>query len=64
MINTYYVDFSNNTIDFDYIKNYARYIGPDWFGVSYCGNNTVVNDIGNYFKVTENKKIVKKNKIK
>jgi len=60
MINLYYVDFSNNTIYFENIEDYARYIGPDWFGVSYCGNNTVVNNIGNYFKVTENKKIDKR----
>ncbi|ORX64965.1 hypothetical protein BCR32DRAFT_284777 [Anaeromyces robustus] len=52
----YYVDSCNNTIYFDNIEDYARYIGPDWFGVGYCGNNTVVNNVGSYFKVSENKK--------
>jgi len=39
-INPYNVDSNNNTSYFDNIENYARCIGPDWFGVSYCGNNT------------------------
>jgi len=54
MIDPYYIDSSNNKIYFDNIEEYARYIGPNWFGVSYCGNNTVVNNIGEYFSVTEN----------
>ncbi|KAG4092765.1 hypothetical protein H8356DRAFT_1404538 [Neocallimastix lanati (nom. inval.)] len=48
-------DSSNNKIYFDNIEEYARYIGPNWFGVSYCGNNTIVNNVGEYFKVLENK---------
>jgi len=37
-------------------------IGPDWFGVSYFGNNTVVNNVRSYFKVSENKKGKRENK--
>ncbi|KAG4093689.1 hypothetical protein H8356DRAFT_1402663 [Neocallimastix lanati (nom. inval.)] len=44
MTNPYYVDSNNNT-----------FIGPDWFGVSYCGNNTLVNNIGKYYTVIKNK---------
>ncbi|ORX98451.1 hypothetical protein LY90DRAFT_519983 [Neocallimastix californiae] len=54
MIDPYYIDSSNNKVYFDNIEDYARYIGPNWFGVSFCGNNTVVNNIGEYFKVVEN----------
>eukprot|EP00833_Pecoramyces_ruminatium_P017122 jgi/Orpsp1_1/1191154/evm.model.d7180000083829.1 len=31
------------------LKNIQKYISPIWFGVSYCGNNTVVNNVGRYF---------------
>ena len=62
ILDPYYIDSSNNTIYFDNIEDYARYIGPDWFGVSYCGNNTVVNNVGSYFKVSENKKGKRENK--
>ncbi|KAG4081735.1 hypothetical protein H8356DRAFT_971023, partial [Neocallimastix lanati (nom. inval.)] len=57
IIDPYYMDSdsSNNKIYFDNIEEYARYIGPNWFGVSYCGNNTIVNNVGEYFKVVENK---------
>ncbi|KAL6589174.1 hypothetical protein U3516DRAFT_806842 [Neocallimastix sp. 'constans'] len=49
MTNPYYVDSNNNT-----------FIGPDWFGVSYCGNNTLVNNIGKESK--ENKSVDVNNK--
>jgi len=54
MVDPYYTDSSNNIVYFDNIEEYARYIGPDWFGVAYCGNSTLVNNIGEYFKVDEN----------
>jgi len=56
MIDPYYTDSSNNIIYFDNIEDYARYIGPNWFGVSYCGNNTLVNNVGEYYKIVENDK--------
>ncbi|KAL6590077.1 hypothetical protein U3516DRAFT_858057 [Neocallimastix sp. 'constans'] len=55
MTNPYYVDSNNNTVYFNTIEDYAKFIGPDWFGVSYCGNNTLVNNIGKYYTVIKNK---------
>jgi len=54
MIDPYYIDDNDNKVYFDNIEEYVRYIGSDWFGVSYCGNNVVVNNIGEYFTVSEN----------
>ncbi|KAG4085473.1 hypothetical protein H8356DRAFT_151331 [Neocallimastix lanati (nom. inval.)] len=40
---------NNETLYFDTIEEYSKYIGPAWFGVSYCDNSTVVNNVGRYF---------------
>ncbi|KAL6628889.1 hypothetical protein LY90DRAFT_641706 [Neocallimastix californiae] len=55
MTNPYHVDSNNNTVYFNTIEDYAKFIGLDWFGVSYCGNNTLVNNIGKYYTVIKNK---------
>eukprot|EP00833_Pecoramyces_ruminatium_P015059 jgi/Orpsp1_1/1189091/evm.model.d7180000069441.1 len=55
IVNPSYTDSNNNTVYFDNIEEYAKFIGPTWFGVSHCGNNTLVNNIGVYYKVIEKK---------
>ncbi|ORX96173.1 hypothetical protein LY90DRAFT_643553 [Neocallimastix californiae] len=52
--NPFYINKSNETIYFENIEEYAKYIGPTWFGVANCGNNTLVNYIGEYYKISEN----------
>ena len=60
-IKPFYVDLnSNETIYFNTIEEYARYLWPDWAGVSICGNDTLVNYIGEYFKIAENKNFNKR----
>ncbi|KAG4089833.1 hypothetical protein H8356DRAFT_1356416 [Neocallimastix lanati (nom. inval.)] len=55
-INPFYVDLdSDKTIYFNNIEEYTKYLGPNWAGVSYCGNNTLVNYVGEYYKI-KNKK--------
>lgn len=60
MVDPYYTNSNNKLIYFDSIDKYARYIGTDWFGVFYCGNNTLINNIGEYFEVVENPNLVKR----
>ena len=62
IINPTYLDFNNNTVYFQSIEDYAKYIGPNWIGVSYCGNDTLVNNFGEYFKIVESKEKVKHEK--
>eukprot|EP00833_Pecoramyces_ruminatium_P006812 jgi/Orpsp1_1/1180844/evm.model.c7180000074843.1 len=59
IVNPFYVNAKNETIYFDTIEEYSKYIGPTWFGVSYCGNNTVVNNVGRYFTYVGDDKIIK-----
>jgi len=60
-INPFYVDLnSDETIYFNTIEEYAKYLGPDWAGVSICGDDTLVNYIGEYFKIVENKNFNKR----
>ncbi|KAG4100492.1 hypothetical protein H8356DRAFT_1036219 [Neocallimastix lanati (nom. inval.)] len=54
VINPFYTDSNNNTVFFDSIEEYSKFIGPTWLGVSYCGNNTIVNNIGIYYEVAKN----------
>jgi len=49
VVNPFYMNANNETVYFDTIEEYSKYIGPTWFGVSYCGNSTVVNNVGRYF---------------
>jgi len=63
--NPYYIDVtSNDKMYFDSIEDYARYIGPNWYSVSFWGNNTVVNNVGEYFKVVENENYKEQNILK
>ncbi|ORX41565.1 hypothetical protein BCR36DRAFT_218421, partial [Piromyces finnis] len=50
IVDPFYINSKNETIYFDTIEEYSKYIGPTWFGVAYCGNNTIVNNVGRYFK--------------
>jgi len=60
-INPFYVDLdSDKTIYFNNIEEYTKYLGPNWAGVSYCGNNTLVNYVGEYYKIVENKNFNKR----
>jgi hypothetical protein len=49
VVNPIYMNANNETLYFDTIEEYSKYIGPAWFGVSYCDNSTVVNNVGRYF---------------
>ncbi|ORY16191.1 hypothetical protein LY90DRAFT_517792 [Neocallimastix californiae] len=52
-INPFYVDLdSDKTIYFNNIEEYTKYLGPNWAGVSYCGNNTLKNK--KYESTTDN----------
>ncbi|ORX34337.1 hypothetical protein BCR36DRAFT_417231 [Piromyces finnis] len=50
IVDPFYINSKNKTIYFDTIEKYSKYIGPTWFGVAYCGYNTIVNNVGHYFK--------------
>ncbi|ORX49024.1 hypothetical protein BCR36DRAFT_251888, partial [Piromyces finnis] len=54
VVDPYYTDSNNETVYYETIEEYAKFAGPTWFGVSMCGNNTVVNNVGRYFKYTGN----------
>jgi len=59
--NPFYVDLnSDETIYFNTIKEYAKYLLPDWAGISICGDDTLVNYIGECFKIVENKNFNKR----
>ncbi|OUM58774.1 hypothetical protein PIROE2DRAFT_15878, partial [Piromyces sp. E2] len=62
--NPFYLDDDNNTVYFDNIEKYAEILGPMWFGVAYCGNDTLVNSIGNYYKITKIPNVKKRDKSK
>jgi len=60
-INPFYIDLtSDETIYFNTTEEYAKYLGPDWAGVSICGDETLVNYSGEYFKIVENKNFNKR----
>jgi len=54
VVDPYYTDSNNETVYYETIEEYAKFAGPTWFGVSMCGNNTVVNNVGRYFKYIGN----------
>ncbi|ORX82692.1 hypothetical protein BCR32DRAFT_309086 [Anaeromyces robustus] len=56
VINPSYTNSNNNTVYFNSIEEYSKYIGPTWFGVGYCGNETIVNNVGIYYKIQLNDK--------
>ncbi|OUM58767.1 hypothetical protein PIROE2DRAFT_15871, partial [Piromyces sp. E2] len=60
MVNPFYINSQNETIYFDNIEEYAKYIGPDWTGVGICGEDKVVNNIGEYFTVMKSDKLDKR----
>jgi hypothetical protein len=37
------------------IEEYAKVLGPTWYGVSFCNNNTLVNSLGMYFDISNSK---------
>jgi len=37
------------------IEEYAKILGPTWYGVSFCNNNTLVNSLGLYFDISKSK---------
>ena len=41
------------------IEEYAKVLGPTWYGVSWCDNSTMVNSIGLYFDISKVQKILK-----
>jgi len=41
------------------IEEYAKVLGPTWYGVSWCNNNTMVNSIGVYYDISEFQDILK-----
>jgi hypothetical protein len=62
IIDPYYINSNNETIYFETIEEYAKYSGPTWFGVSICGNNTLVNNVGVYYEYVNTNKLYKENK--
>jgi len=51
VVNPSFTDSNNSTVYFNSIEEYAKFIGPTWYGVGYCGNDTIVNNVGIYYKV-------------
>ncbi|KAG4104866.1 hypothetical protein H8356DRAFT_1638435 [Neocallimastix lanati (nom. inval.)] len=50
-----YIDDKGNTVYAKTIEEYAKFLGPTWYGVSFCGNNTIVNSMGLYFDISKSK---------
>ena len=50
-----YIDDKGNTVYAETIEEYAKFLGPTWYGVSFCGNNTIVNSMGLYFDISKSK---------
>ncbi|ORX42640.1 hypothetical protein BCR36DRAFT_362129 [Piromyces finnis] len=60
MVNPFYINSQNETVYFDNIENYAKYIGPEWVGVGVCGEDKIVNNMGEYFTVFKSDKLDKR----
>ncbi|ORX83723.1 hypothetical protein BCR32DRAFT_277804 [Anaeromyces robustus] len=58
--NPSYGDEDGNLIFPQTIEEYAKALGPTWYGVSWCNNSTMVNSIGLYFDISDVLKKLKK----
>jgi len=47
-----YFDEDGNVVFAKTIEEYAKVLGPTWYGVSWCDNSTMVNSIGIYYDVS------------
>jgi len=54
-----YEDGKGNIVYAQTIEEYAKVLGPTWYGVSWCNNSTMVNSIGLYFDISKVQKILK-----
>ena len=62
VVDPYYINSNNETIYFETIEEYAKYSGPTWFGVSICGNNMLVNNVGVYYEYVNTNTLNKESK--
>ena len=60
MFNPFYINSQNETVYFDNVEEYAKFVGPTWSGVGICGENTIVNNVGEYFTVFKSDKLDKR----
>ncbi|KAG4092744.1 hypothetical protein H8356DRAFT_1404499 [Neocallimastix lanati (nom. inval.)] len=47
-----YFDEDGNVVFAKTIEEYAKVLGPTWYGVSWCDNSTMVNSIGIYYDIS------------
>jgi hypothetical protein len=47
-----YFDNEGNIVYAKTIEEYAKVLGPTWYGVSWCDNSTMVNSIGMYYDIS------------
>jgi len=47
-----YFDSEGNVVYAETIEEYAKVLGPTWYGVSWCDNSTMVNSIGIYYDIS------------
>ncbi|ORX64901.1 hypothetical protein BCR32DRAFT_250861 [Anaeromyces robustus] len=47
-----YFDNEGNVVYAKTIEEYAKVLGPIWYGVSWCDNSTMVNSIGIYYDIS------------
>jgi len=47
-----YFDEKGNIVYATSIEEYAKILGPTWYGVSWCNNSTMVNSIGIYYDIS------------
>jgi len=59
--NPAYENSDGNIVYAKTIEEYAKVLGPTWYGVSWCDNSTMVNSIGLYFDITKIQKKLKEN---
>ncbi|KAG4081440.1 hypothetical protein H8356DRAFT_971970, partial [Neocallimastix lanati (nom. inval.)] len=64
MVNPFYINSQNKTIYFESIEEYAKYVGPTWFGVGFCDSNKLVNNVGEYYTVTKKVDVSKRDESK
>ncbi|KAL6588868.1 hypothetical protein U3516DRAFT_614564, partial [Neocallimastix sp. 'constans'] len=48
-----YFDDQGQIVYAQTIEEYAKILGPTWYGVSWCDNSTMVNSIGLYFDISK-----------
>jgi len=47
-----YFDSEGNVVYAETIEEYAKVLGPAWYGVSWCDNSIMVNSIGMYYDIS------------